>query len=112
MVSLDPPDLVCDHKAREEMFYTILQTSHTCFTRWKKMSKGNKEWIQLLDKLIDKMHVPPAQYQWVRNLGLIFLNQRSRCKKCVASIDLEINEPQSPYRKGKDLSPPQKSEPT
>jgi hypothetical protein len=110
MLSFDP-DLVCDHKAREEMFYTILQASQACFTLWKKRSRGNKEWIQPLDKLIDEMHIPPAQYQWVRNLGLIFLNQRSRCKKCcleAASIDLEINEPKSPYPKGLAMYPPSK----
>jgi hypothetical protein len=91
------PNLVCDHKAREEMFYTVLHASHACFALWKKMSRGNKDWIQPAEASIDEMHIAPTQFQWVRNLSLIFLNQRSRCNKCCLNAagpdDLDINEP-------------------
>jgi hypothetical protein len=106
------PNLICDHKAREEIFYTILHASHACFTLWKKMSRGNKEWIQLPENLIDEMNIPPAQFQWVRNLSLIFLNQRSRCNKCrleAGSNNFDISDTKSPYPKGRAIYPPSKT---
>lgn len=105
-------NLVCDHKAREEMFYTVLHASHACFRLWKKMSRGNKDWIQPPETSIDEMHIPPAQYQWVRNLSLIFLNQRSRCSKChldANSDGLEMDDTKSHHPKGRDIQPPTKS---
>jgi hypothetical protein len=101
----------CDHKAREEMFYTVLHASHACFALWKKMSRGNKDWIQPPDDSTDEMHIPPAQYQWVRNLSLIFLNQRSRCNKCHLDAnpdDLDVDNTKGPssYLKGRDIHPP------
>jgi hypothetical protein len=71
--------------------------------------RNNNEWIQPLEKLIDEMHIPPAQYQWVRNLSLIFLNQRSRCNKCcldAGSNDFDIDNTKSPYLKGRAIHPP------
>ena len=113
MVLFHSPELnlACDHTAREQMFHTILHASHVCFTLWKKMSRGNKDWIQLQETSIDEMHIPPAQFQWVRNLSLIFLNQSSRCKKCQldsGSDNLPMDDTKGPYLKGRVICPPSK----
>ena len=104
------PNLSCEHKAREKMFYTILDASRACFTLWRKMSRGNKDWIQLPDALIDEMHIPPAQFQWVRNLSLIFLNQTSRCQRCQLDAGSHDDPPmdytKGPYLKGRSVCPP------
>lgn len=75
-------NLACDHKAREQMFYTTIPATQSCFILWGKKSQGNKDWIQPPETLVDEMQIPPFHFQWVRNLSLIFLNQSSRCKAC------------------------------
>ena len=94
------------------MFYTILHTSHLCFTVWKKKSRGNPDWIHIPETSIDEMHIPAAQFQWIRNLSLIFLNQRSRCTKChhddPGLDDLEDDNTKGLYPKGRDVCPPSK----
>lgn len=110
MVSLyrQEPNLVCDHKAREEMFYTILHASQACFTLWKKKSRGNKDWIQPPETSIDEMNIPPTQFRWVRNLSLIFLNKRSRCNKChldAGPDDLDMDDTKGPSLKGRNVHP-------
>src|SRR5882757_2672705 len=101
-------DLVCDHKAREQMFHTILKASHACFTLCQKNVKDH-DWIQLPEPLIDEMNIPSSQYQWVRNLSLIFLNQKNRCKNCQIDLSfncLPIDDINSPYLPG--IRPPSK----
>jgi hypothetical protein len=107
------PNLVCDHKAREEMFYTVLSATHACFTLWKKMSRGKEDWIQPPEASIDEMRIPFSQFQWVRNLSLIFLNQRSRCNKCrldasagLDDLDTDDTKSHHPYLKGRDIVHP------
>jgi hypothetical protein len=93
------------------MFYTVLHASHACFTLWKKMSRSSTDWIQLHETLVDEMDIPPSQFQWVRNLSLIFLNQSSRCQKCQLegtfdNVPMEAME--GPFLKGRTIWSPSK----
>ena len=74
-------DLACNHKAREQMFHIILNASHACFTLCQKKIR-DQDWIQLPETLIDKMCIPPSQYQWIRNLSVILFNHGYWCKNC------------------------------
>jgi hypothetical protein len=100
-------NVVCDHKAREQMFYTALNAAHPCFTLWNKIPQGNKDHIPLPEIFIDEMHILPCYFQWVRNLSLIFLNQRSGCKFC----QLDTTSAHAPidtkgtYQKGRTFHP-------
>lgn len=101
-------NLACDHKAREQMFHTILNASHACFTLWQKKIRDH-DWIQLPEALIDEMRIPPSQYQWIRNLSLIFLNHGYRCKNCQIdqpppSYHMPMDDINSPYLPGRPLS--------
>jgi hypothetical protein len=95
-------NLACDHKAREQMFHTILNASRACFTLWQKKIR-DPDWIQLPETLIDEMRIPPSQYQWIRNLSLIFLTHGYRCKNCQIdppSNHLPMDNMNSPYLPG------------
>jgi len=105
-------DLACDHKAREEMFRTILHCSHACFHLWEKMSRRNKDWIQVPETLVDELRIPAAHLQWVRNLSLIFINQCSRCKACqveMGSVHCAVDNIKRPHLPGKNVHLPPKT---
>lgn len=90
------------------MFHTILNASHACFTVWQKKIR-DPDWIQLPETLIDEMRIPPSQFQWIRNISLIFLRHGYRCKICQIdppSDDLPMDSINSPYLPG--IRPPSK----
>ena len=36
------------------------------------------------------MHTQPARLQWIKNMGLIFLHQRTKCKQCFLHAGLDV----------------------
>jgi hypothetical protein len=50
---------------------------------------------------MDEMNIPPAQFQWVRNISLIFVNQSWKCPRChqidAGSDDFPMDDTKAPY---------------
>jgi hypothetical protein len=69
------------------MFYTVIQGAYECFKLWKVVSQTKDDWGQPSKDLLDEMHCQPARLQWIKNISIIFLNQRSKCKKCSLQAD-------------------------
>lgn len=64
------------------MFHTVIQGAYECFKMWKVVSQTNSNWDQPPKDLLDEMNSQPAHLQWIKNICLIFYNQRYKCKKC------------------------------
>ena len=104
------PKVSCDHNSREQMFYSVVRGAYECFKLWKVVSQSNSDWEQPPKDLLDEMHSQPARLQWIKNISLIFLNQRSKCKKCFYEADCNyLSSEDIPLRgrgwKKRDLSP-------
>jgi hypothetical protein len=84
------PEVSCDHNSREQMFYTVVQGAYECFKMWSIVSHSNHTWDQPPKDLLDEMHSQPARLQWIKNISLIFFNQRSKCQKC--SLQANCND--------------------
>lgn len=76
------PEISCNHNSREQMFHTVIQGAYECFKMWKVVSQTNSNWDQPPKDLLDEMNSQPAHLQWIKNICLIFYNQRYKCKKC------------------------------
>ena len=102
------PQISCDHNSREQMFYTVIQGAYECFKLWKVIANSNIDWGQPSKDVLDEMNSQPARLQWIKNISLIFLNQRSKCKKCSHQDSCNyLSSDDIPLRgqKKRDLSP-------
>jgi hypothetical protein len=99
------PEVSCDHNSREQMFYTIIQGAYECFKLWKVVSQSDNGWDQPPKDILDEMHAQPARLQWIKNISVIFFNQRSKCKKCYLRAEGSSDDLPLRGRKKRDISP-------
>lgn len=83
------PELSCDHSSREQMFYTVIHGAYGCYKSWKLFSPSKDGWTHPPDNILDELHYQPVGLQWIKTLGLIFLNQRSTCRKCFLQAGID-----------------------
>jgi len=84
------PELSCEHSSREQMFYTVIEGAYECFKSWKVLSRSKQDWIQPPSDILDEMNSQPARLQWIRNITLVFLNQRFKCKQCFLHSRIDV----------------------
>ena len=83
------PQISCDHNSREQMFYTTVQGAYECYKLWKVESLIKNDWVRPSTDILDEMDLQPVRLQWIKNISIIFLNQRNKCSKC--SLQTEVN---------------------
>lgn len=102
------PNILCEHRAREDVFYTVLRGSYECFKLWM-VAQSTNNWSHPPEDLLDEMRSQPARLQWVRNLSLIFEGQSMKCKECLLQAgddDSSYNDVLLQGLKVRDISPP------
>ena len=89
-------DLACNYEAREQMFHTILNASHACFTLCQKKIR-DQDWIQLPETLMRKcaFHLLSTNGSGILTLIFLIMAIDARTAKLILLSLLLSIDPQS-----------------